>query len=101
MLRAVLRTKQTARVAIARALVKSPSLVIADEPTGDLDSATAGQIVDLLRELAHEHGAAVIVATHDDGMSNYCDRVLRLTDGEMNRCSTLRPQSCLGGRPLS
>jgi putative ABC transport system ATP-binding protein len=74
---------QRQRVAIARALVKSPSLVIADEPTGNLDSATAAQIVDLLRELAHEHGAAVIVATHDERMSNHCDRVLRLTDGEL------------------
>jgi putative ABC transport system ATP-binding protein len=74
---------QRQRVAIARALVKSPSLVIADEPTGNLDSATAAQIVDLLRELAHEHGAAVIVATHDDRMTNHCDRVLRLTDGEL------------------
>lgn len=74
---------QRQRVAIARALVKSPSLVIADEPTGNLDSATAAQIVDLLRELAHERGAAVVVATHDDRMSNHCDRVLRLTDGEL------------------
>jgi putative ABC transport system ATP-binding protein len=74
---------QRQRVAIARALVKSPSLVIADEPTGNLDSATAAQIVDLLRELAHERGAAVVVATHDDRMSNHCDRVLHLTDGAM------------------
>jgi putative ABC transport system ATP-binding protein len=74
---------QRQRVAIARALVKSPSLVIADEPTGNLDSATAAQIVDLLRELAHERGAAVVVATHDDRMSNHCDRVLHLTDGEL------------------
>jgi len=74
---------QRQRVAIARALVKSPSLVIADEPTGNLDSATAAQIVDLLRELARERGAAVVVATHDERMSNHCDRVVRLTDGEL------------------
>ena len=74
---------QRQRVAIARALVKSPALVIADEPTGNLDSATAAQIVDLLRELAHEHRAAVVVATHDDRMTSRCDRVLRLVDGEM------------------
>jgi putative ABC transport system ATP-binding protein len=74
---------QRQRVAIARALVKSPALVIADEPTGNLDSATAAQIVDLLRELAHEHRAAVVVATHDERMTGRCDRVLRLIDGEM------------------
>ncbi len=74
---------QRQRVAIARALVKEPRLVIADEPTGNLDSATAEQIVDLLREIAREHGAAVLVATHDDRMTRHCDRVLRLTDGEI------------------
>jgi len=74
---------QRQRVAIARALVKEPRLVIADEPTGNLDSLTAEQIVDLLREIAREHGAAVLVATHDDRMTRHCDRVLRLTDGEI------------------
>jgi putative ABC transport system ATP-binding protein len=74
---------QRQRVAIARALVKSPSLVIADEPTANLDSHTAQQIVDLLRELSHERGAAVVVATHDERMSAHCDRVLRLADGEL------------------
>ena len=72
---------QRQRVAIARALVKSPAIVIADEPTGNLDSATAAQIVALLRELTHERGAAAVVATHDDRMTAYCDRVLRLADG--------------------
>jgi putative ABC transport system ATP-binding protein len=72
---------QRQRVAIARALVKSPVLVIADEPTGNLDSATATQIVDLLRELAHERGAAVVVATHDERMTGRCDRIVRLVDG--------------------
>lgn len=74
---------QRQRVAIARALVKSPALVIADEPTANLDSVTAAQIVDLLRELAHEHMASVVVATHDERMSSHCDRVLHLSDGEL------------------
>ncbi len=74
---------QRQRVAIARALVKSPLLVIADEPTGNLDSGTAAQIVELLRNLVHERGAAAVVATHDERMTRYCDRVLRLVDGEL------------------
>jgi len=74
---------QRQRVAIARALVKSPALVIADEPTANLDSTTARQIVDLLHELAHERNASVVVATHDERMSSHCDRVLHLIDGEL------------------
>jgi putative ABC transport system ATP-binding protein len=74
---------QRQRVAIARALVKAPALVIADEPTGNLDSATATQIVELLREMTRERGVAVVVATHDERMTLHCDRVLRLVDGEM------------------
>ena len=74
---------QRQRVAIARALVNSPALVIADEPTANLDSATASQIVDLLHELARERNASVVVATHDERMSSHCDRVLHLIDGEM------------------
>ena len=74
---------QRQRVAIARALIKVPYLVIADEPTANLDSVTAAQIVDLLRQLASEQGSAVVVATHDHRMADHCDRVVRLVDGEM------------------
>ncbi|MBK7014724.1 MAG: ABC transporter ATP-binding protein [Sulfuritalea sp.] len=74
---------QRQRVAIARALIKAPALVIADEPTANLDSATARQIVDLLHELARERSASVVVATHDERMSSHCDRVLHLIDGEL------------------
>lgn len=74
---------QRQRVAIARALVKAPLLVIADEPTANLDSATARQIVDLLHELAHERNASVVVATHDERMSSFCDRVVHVCDGEL------------------
>ena len=69
------------RVAIARALVNDPRLVLADEPTASLDYANARQVMDLLRQQAHEHGKTVIVITHDERLLSYCDRVLRMEDG--------------------
>ena len=72
---------QRQRVAIARALVKSPTLVIADEPTANLDTATASQVIDLMKMLGRQHGATFLVATHDDRMTAHCDEVRSLTDG--------------------
>ncbi|MDD5249586.1 MAG: ABC transporter ATP-binding protein [Rhodocyclaceae bacterium] len=72
---------QRQRVAIARALVKSPTLVIADEPTANLDTATASQVVDLMKALGARHGATFLIATHDDRMTAHCDQVRALTDG--------------------
>jgi len=72
---------QRQRVAIARAIVKRPRLVIADEPTANLDARTAAQIVGLMRELAHREGTAFLVATHDERMLPHCDRSLMLDDG--------------------
>ncbi len=74
---------QRQRVAIARALVKAPRLVVADEPTANLDSATAGQIVDLMHRLAADQGATVLVATHDPRVAERCDRVVALHDGRL------------------
>jgi putative ABC transport system ATP-binding protein len=72
---------QRQRVAIARALVKSPTLVIADEPTANLDTATASQMIDLMKALGACHGATFLIATHDDRMTAHCDHVCSLTDG--------------------
>jgi putative ABC transport system ATP-binding protein len=72
---------QQQRVAIARALANRPRLLIADEPTGQLDSINAQQIMELMRALADTEGVAVLVATHDPAVIASADRVLRISDG--------------------
>ena len=74
---------QRQRVAVARALVKRPRLVIADEPTASLDSHTADQVLDLMRERCHAEGAAFVIATHDARLTTRCDRVISLLDGRI------------------
>jgi putative ABC transport system ATP-binding protein len=70
------------RVALARALVKEPALLLADEPTSQLDTETARAIMVLVREIAHA-GTCVVMATHDAGTVEFADRVLRLEDGRL------------------
>jgi len=71
------------RVAIARALVMEPRVLLADEPTGDLDEHTAENLHDLLREMHRERGLTSIIATHNPRLSAACDRVLRLEEGRL------------------
>ena len=71
------------RVAIARALCHQPSLILADEPTGNLDDRTAQDVLDLLDKLVRQAGRTMIVATHSTSVADYCDQVLELHDGRL------------------
>jgi lipoprotein-releasing system ATP-binding protein len=71
------------RVAVSRALVMQPSLLLADEPTGDLDEATADALHGLLREMHGEFGLTAVIATHNPRLANQCDRILRLEGGRL------------------
>ena len=72
------------RVAIARALANDPRLLLADEPTGSLDSATGAQILELLRGVRDDHGTTILMVTNDDGVAAQADRVLQIRDGRLS-----------------
>jgi putative ABC transport system ATP-binding protein len=69
------------RVALARALAPNPAILVADEPTGNLDEATGAQIVDLLFKLKTERGATLVLVTHDQSLARRCDRMVRIRSG--------------------
>jgi putative ABC transport system ATP-binding protein len=71
------------RVAIARALVKNPSLFLADEPTGQLDSHSGEEVISILTSLHAEQGITLVVVTHDANIANHCQRIIHLKDGEV------------------
>jgi macrolide transport system ATP-binding/permease protein len=72
---------QQQRVALARALINRPSILLADEPTGNLDSATANEIMSLLRRLNRENGLTIVLVTHEHEMADFADRIITLRDG--------------------
>ncbi len=74
---------QEQRVAIARAIVTDPELLVADEPTGDLDKTAAAQILDLLKQLASEHGKTIVMVTHDPKAADAAHRCLHLEKGQL------------------
>ena len=74
---------QQQRVAVARALINRPSLLLADEPTGNLDSKSAGEVFELFRNFNEQFGCAVLLVTHDSRLSEQCDRTITLVDGHI------------------
>jgi putative ABC transport system ATP-binding protein len=84
---------QQQRVAIARALVADPALVLADEPTGNLDTHSSDEIAALLRQVANEWGRAVVIVTHDPRIAAYADRIIFLKDGAIVDETILEPKN--------
>ena len=78
---------QKQRLAIARAIAAEPQILFADEPTGNLDSATSAVVEDLLFNYAKEHGATLIIVTHDEDLAQRCQRIIRIKDGVIDHDS--------------
>ena len=82
---------QKQRVAIARALITNPKIILADEPTGALDSKTSEEVMQLLADLNRKDGVTVIVVTHESGVANCTDRIIHIKDGLIGRASAQTP----------
>ena len=80
---------QQQRVAIARALVSKPKLILADEPTGALDTGTSDEVMHLLKEVSRE-GMTMIIVTHDPDVANYCDRLISMKDGKIENADLIQ-----------
>jgi lipoprotein-releasing system ATP-binding protein len=74
---------QQQRVAVARALAMNPPLLLADEPTGNLDTKSADAVFELFRKVNREHGTAILFVTHNDALAERCDRTIRVVDGQV------------------
>jgi putative ABC transport system ATP-binding protein len=84
---------QQQRVAIARALVNNPSLLLADEPTGNLDSRTSVEIMEILQELNDQHGLTVVIVTHEPDIAQYANRALEFRDGKLRKDTVIQNRS--------
>ena len=82
---------QKQRVAIARALAGDPQIILADEPTAALDSHTGRTVMEMMSELAHKRGRAVVIVTHDSRVMNFADRIVKIEDGAIARAEEVQP----------
>ena len=76
------------RVALARALAPKPSLLLADEPTGNLDGKTGGEVIDLLFDLHKAHNTTLVLITHDEALAHRCQRQIKIEDGRIQSSSS-------------
>ncbi|MBP7134356.1 ATP-binding cassette domain-containing protein, partial [Patescibacteria group bacterium] len=88
------------RVAIARALVRQPSVIFADEPTGNLDSKSGKQVMDMLLELNIKHGHTIILVTHETSTAHYAERIITLRDGLLTEDRMVKDRQQLGDAEL-
>ena len=92
---------QAQRVAIARSLINDPALVLGDEPTGEVDSETSTQLIDLMRRMNRERGVTFVIVTHDMEIANRTDRIIRLKDGRVLSDERITASNgSLAGAPL-
>jgi len=92
---------QAQRVAIARSLINAPALVLGDEPTGEVDSETSTQLIDLMRRMNRERGVTFVIVTHDMEIANRTDRIIRLKDGRVLSDERITASNgSLAGAPL-
>ena len=89
------------RTAVARALIHKPSLILADEPTGNLDSHTGEEVMTLLKALNREQGITLIVVTHDAEVAAYADRIVHLRDGQVEKITVNSEQGAVGSEQLT
>jgi len=81
---------QQQRVAIARALINKPALILADEPTGNLDTKAGDEVIKLFRDITKEQNVTIVMVTHNVDITRYCNRVIHIKDGRLEKIEVLR-----------